>query len=123
MERFIEWIEDYYIYFAMIFVIAFFSFGGIVSYCEKKDDGESEKWSLVKQIEENRTEFYEKYEELLPQFLTARDFSLWLDGADHESIVLLHSLIGTYSDEYDGDEGFADMVDYLHWTEPESHYE
>lgn len=113
MRRFFEWLEDYYIYIVMIAVVAFFSLGGIASYCEKKDDGNSKEWTWNKEREEHRAAFYEKYSKLLPQFIDARDFSVWLDNTDKESIVMLYGVIEANSDEYEGDDGFGEMVDYL----------
>lgn len=112
MRRFIDWFEDYYNYVVMVVCIAFLALGGVASFCSKDEPSES-AWEWRKERDEHRAQFYAKYKDAFPQFSDERDFSIWLDNAEWESIVLLHSLIESKSDEYAGDDGFADMVDYL----------
>lgn len=117
MSRLLGWIEDNYPYLAAIMVIAVFAFGGIASMCDKDDasvDFKRKTLETKAQIDSNRADFYGKYREYFPQFPDERGFSMWLDDADKESIALLHALMEAVGDEYDGDEGFADMIEYLH---------
>ena len=112
MSRFVDWLEDYYYYIVMIVVIAVFAFGGI-SMCNTKSETTTATVLNQSHKIEHRAEFFDKYKEHFPQFMDASDFSVWLDNTDKESIVLLHSLVEAYGNEYDGDEGFGNMDDYL----------
>ena len=114
MSRFTDWLEDNYYYLVMMVVVAFFAFGGIATCSDKHIDEAgvvaSEK---TRKKEEHRKAFFEEYSKCLPQFFDWKDFSHWIDTADKESIVLLHGVVEANGYEYQGDEGFADMIDYL----------
>ena len=114
MSRFTDWLEDNYYYLVMIVVVALFAFGGVATCSDKHEEKVSTDASERRQeIDEHRKAFFEKYSQFLPQFLDWKDFSHWIDTADKESIVLLHGVVEANGYEYQGDEGFADMIDYL----------
>lgn len=119
MKRFFSWLFDdngYYIIAAVI-IISIFALGAYASCCDNADKDKIEyqrqQASRMLEIREHRQRFYNQYKQNLRQFDDFQGFNIWLDEADHESIVLLHSLICTKSREYAGDEGFGYMVDYL----------
>ena len=118
MNRFLDWLEDYYIHAVMLVTIAVFAFGGIVSRCDKQEDEATiAHRELARQryleIRDNREAFYEKYCNELPQFASAQDFSMWIDDADVPSFSLLHDYIMAKYGEYMDEDGYIDLVDYL----------
>ena len=108
----------YYIVSAVAIVIIT-SIGCSSTARNKTKDGSKEEqkvatYEINKEKEVHRTTFFEEYKEWLPQFMDEKHFSVWLDNTDKESIVLLYGLVEAVGDEYDGDDGFGYMVDYLH---------
>ena len=113
----------------MIVVIVVFAFGGIANYCDTHTDSASKgayaEVSAVraKEKKEHRQNFFNKYKRALYQFDTEADFSFWLDNrANYEAIIFMYDSIISINKEYDYEEGIADMISYLGWTEPDIIY-
>lgn len=113
MSRLADYLERNYIYIVMLVVATTFVFGGIASINDKSTPATTARYEQAIKKKEHRTTFFNKYKTYLPQFMDEGHFGIWLDTTDDESIVLLHSLVEVVGSEYEGDDGFAYMVDFL----------
>lgn len=119
MGKFFDWFEHNYLGIVLVVCLSFAAVCGAVCIFDKGKGEAMVEWERAQakraiEKEEHRSSFFNEFAEYLPQFQDPLTFSRWLDDADMEAIILLHSVIEKHSDEFYGDEGFGYMTEYLY---------